>query len=317
MTLNRTPPTSPKPQPKVSVDRADNTASTSVRFTPHESTLQQCASAPDLSSEPDTDCNAYKKRKFDGDSATASTGLTRAMFDTFSNKQKAQFDDLMLRINSIIEQNIDLKQSVEVMSAKYDEFLSRISYLEAEKKADNKLIQQMEDKIEHLQRNMKASEIEIRNVPKSEGETKDDLCDLVVNLSQTLNINISEANLRDIQRVKSKGNSNAIIVTFSSVIIKDRVIKGVKMFNKSKDKGNKLNTTHLKLKNNQPVYVSERLTLKTQKLNYLARTQHKNYGYNFCWTSYGVVYLRKKTGDPQIRINSAENFLKLKPANCA
>ncbi|KAJ8704388.1 hypothetical protein PYW08_013112 [Mythimna loreyi] len=202
------------------------------------------------------------------------------MFATFSNKQEAQFDDMMLKINSIIEQNVELKQSVELMSAKYDEFLKRILSLEVEKKEDKKLLRQLEDKMEHLERNIRVSELEIRNVPKSEGETKDDLCHLVVNLGQTLNLNITENNLKDIQRVRSKGNSNPIIVTFNSVITKDEVIKGVKTINKSKNLGRKLNTTHLKLKSNQPVYVSERLTLKTQKLYYPARTQHKNYSFD-------------------------------------
>ncbi|CAH0720338.1 unnamed protein product, partial [Brenthis ino] len=309
MPINRTPPTSP--HPLTSVAGTDEPATTLLCF---ESTLHQCASAPNLSA--DSNITERKKRKFDGAVSNSSEKINRTMFAAFSNKQESYYEDLMSKMNSIIEQNVELKKSVEMMSEKYDEFLSRITTLEAEKREDRKLIQQLEDKIELLERSTRATGIEIRNVPKTEGETKDDLCGLVMNLGQSLNLDFTQTDLKDVHRFKTKGNSSPIHVNFTSVIAKEKVMNGIKTFNKNKDKSEKLNTTHLKIKHvKQPVYISECLTYKTQKLYYLARTQHKNYGYSFCWTSRGVVYLRKKTGDPQIRVNSEADFEKLRCSN--
>ncbi|KAJ8705318.1 hypothetical protein PYW07_011145 [Mythimna separata] len=38
----------------------------------------------------------------------------------------------------------------------------------------------------------------------------------------------------------------------------------------------------------------------------------RSHGYQFCWTANGVVYLRKKVNDPQIRITSEADVEKLK-----
>ncbi|CAG4988656.1 unnamed protein product [Parnassius apollo] len=140
------------------------------------------------------------------------------------------------------------------MSDKCDEFLSYISTLEAGKKEDKKMIHQLEDKIEFLERASRPTGVEIRNVPKMKGETKDDLCSLVTNLVQSLNLNQND--LKNLRRIKSKQNSYPILLNFNSVLLKD--------FNKTKDKGVKINTTHLKPKHSkQQVYVSECLTYKT------------------------------------------------------
>lgn len=315
MPVNRTPPASPQlTTPSIPVAASDDSLASPVRFALREASLHQSASAPDLSPKSNV-TERNKKRKFDGVDETA-VELTRAMFTTYSSKQEIQYEDMMIKINSIIEQNIELKRSVELMSDKYDEFLGRIATLEAEKKEDKRLIRQLEDKIELLERTSRATGIEIRNVPKIDSETKDDLCELVSNLGQSLNLEISQSDLRDVHRLKTKEKSSPILVNFNSVILKEKVIKGVKNFNKTKENSEKLNTTHLKLGlSKQPVFVSECLTYKTQKLFYLARTQHKDCGYDFCWTSHGVVYLRKKVGDPQIRVNSEADFEKLRSAN--
>ena len=310
MRPKRTPPASPLPPTTSSADVGITATSASVRFTSHESSLHHCASAPNLTLDPNI--SERKKRKCDGEpehGGHLSIGGVPAHFTS------TQYEDLMLKINNIILQNTELKQTVELMSDKYDEFLSRISSLEAEKKEDKRRIRQLEESLEHLERNSRASEIEIRNVPKTKDETKDDLCNHVMNLAGTLNININQADVKDIHRIRSKGDSFPIIVNFNSVITKEKLVKGVKTFNKTRKQGDKLNTTHLKLKINQPVYVSERLTFKGQKLYYLARTHYKSCGYNFCWTSRGVVYVRKNSDDPQIKINSEEDIQKLKPSS--
>lgn len=261
MPINRSPPASPLPPPVVLNATADDSHHTSEQIGVRKSPLQPCTSAPDVSINPNA--TERKKRKFEEDKFT-SVELTRAMFASFSTKQASQYDDMIKKINNIIEQNVELKKSVELMSEKYDEFLSRITALEEGKKLDKLLIRQLENKIEDLERTLLSTEIEIRNVPKEVGETKDDLCNLVMNMGSNLKIDINNSDIIDVHRIKSKNNCDPIIVHFNSVIKKDKVIKCVKLFNRAKVVDEKLNTTHLKLKHRQPIFVTERLFENTK-----------------------------------------------------
>ncbi|KAJ8712280.1 hypothetical protein PYW07_005122 [Mythimna separata] len=202
------------------------------------------------------------------------------------------------------------------MSHKYDEILSRIKLLEDAKKEDKKCISLLEQRIDTLERKTRASGIEIRNIPKMKpdrNETKSDLCLIAQQMGKTLNINIKDSDIKDMYRITAKDSSNPIITEFTSVLMKEKVLSAVKAFNKTKQKGEKLNTTHfIKTDTVKPVFVAETLTQKTQKIFYLARAFQKEYGYEFCWTSRGIVYLRKSTGWAQIKIESESDLERLK-----
>lgn len=306
MPVNRSPTASP--QPTTSTDDLANLASQRL-FSP-ASTLIQCSSVPDLSST----AERYKKRKLDG-LEEGNVAINLNTFSAFTQEQEMRFEDLLLKLNSIFDQNRDLKDSVELMSKKHDEFLNRISVLEGERKEDRKLISQLEEKIESLERKSRSATIEIRNVPKKSDESKQDLANMVINLGKSMDINFEQSNIRDIYRGKSKEDSKPIIVEFASVIMKERVIKGVKHLNSSEKRENKLNTSHLNLNCPvKPVFISETLTFRAQRLYYLARQFKNAHGFLFCWTSHGFIYLRKKVGDPQLRVNCEADLEKLRNA---
>ncbi|XP_026727735.1 uncharacterized protein LOC113493903 [Trichoplusia ni] len=300
MPINRTPPASPL-----------MTSSNSVCSNELQQ-IHQCVSTPNLSTIA-SNVTERKKRKFGCGDQQEEGMITLSAFSIFSKQQENRFEDLLCKMDSIIIQNAELKKSVEVMSSKYDEFLGRISCLESERKEDKKIIQQLEDKIEYLERKSRAAGLEIRNVPKANKETKDQLCNMVVAMGDSLNVKVQHSDIRDIYRVNSKENTSPIVIDLNTVILKDKIIKGVKAFNKSKSKKEKLNTSHIGLKSPlQSVYVSEVLTYKTQRLYYIARQFQKGHGFDFCWTSHGIVYLRKTVDDQQIRINSEADIDKLR-----
>ncbi|CAH2095763.1 unnamed protein product [Euphydryas editha] len=147
------------------------------------------------------------------------------------------------------------------------------------------------EKIEKMEQKSRCAGIEIRNIPKTNKETKSNLCSIIKNVGKVLNVDLTDSDIKDIYRISSKDLTNPIVVEFSTVIMKEKMIKGVKLFNKSKMKGDKLNTTHLNYATaTKPVYISETLTQKTQKLFYLARNFAKNSNYNFCWMSRGALH---------------------------
>ncbi|XP_073967330.1 uncharacterized protein [Choristoneura fumiferana] len=229
----------------------------------------------------------------------------RDMFASFSKEQDRRFSELKTTIIDLKEQNSELTKSVELMSDKYDEFLVRVSELEAKRKEDALRIQYLEEKLETVERKHRDTGIELRNIPKTNGETKETLCNIVVNLGKAVRTEINRSDIKDIYRLKSKDSSEPIIAELTSVLVKERVIKAVKHFNKTKPVGEKLNTTHFQFQQPaKPVFVSETLTSKAQRLFSAARAVQREYGYAFCWTSHGVVYLRKDENSPLVKISN-------------
>ncbi|CAK1553275.1 unnamed protein product [Leptosia nina] len=263
-----------------------------------------------------TNVTERKKRKFDGDDSENFMVTIKYMFDAFSKEQNKRFQDLLVSVNCIREQNSELTKSVETMSSKYDEFLSRIKHLEDARKEDKKYVSILEQRLETLERKSRASGIELRNIPKTitgKPETKSDLCQLTQLMGKAINIDIRESDVRDIYRINSKDSSNPIIAEFTSVLVKEKILSAVKSFNKKKQKGEKLNTGHFGTVGPiKPAFVTETLTQQTQKIFYLARTFQKEHGYDFCWTSRGVVYLRKNSNLSQIKIECQADLDKLK-----
>ncbi|CAB3245982.1 unnamed protein product [Arctia plantaginis] len=299
MPLKRTPPASAAPSPSPSTGAVKNLRGAALVFTPapEGSPLQHCESEPDLHSFA-VNIIERKKRKYDEEN-TDVTALIKEMFMSFSKEQDIRFQEL--------------KASMDVMSHKYDEFLSKISSLEKERKADKILIKELEEKLEIIERKSRITGIEIRNIPKQDKENKETLYSKIKKIGNILNLNIDDTNIKDIYRFRSKDASNPVVVDFTSVMLKDQVLKAVKSFNKNKAKGENLNANHLDpTYHSKPLYVAETLTQKTLKLYFLARHFKGSHGYNFCWTANGIVYLKKDENSSLFRIQYESDIDKLR-----
>uniref|UniRef100_A0A2A4IUY8 Piwi domain-containing protein n=1 Tax=Heliothis virescens TaxID=7102 RepID=A0A2A4IUY8_HELVI len=249
MSLARTPPASPSSlTPSVAGGSARNTM---LSFTKAviDSQLHHSESEPDLHS---LAINKNKKRKHD-EEETDVMSLIKDMFASFSKEQEIRFQEL--------------KSSMDLMSNKYDEFLTKINALELERKSDKALIKDLEEKLEAVERKSRSTGVEIRNIPKHSMETKETLCQEIIQLGKMIDVSIDHSTIKDVYRLKSKDESNPVIVDLTTVMLKDKVLKAVKSFNKTKTKGNKLNTTHLNPNYQaKPLYISETLTSKAQKV---------------------------------------------------
>lgn len=263
------------------------------------------------------------KRKFedeaDGTEMRSFTSGMRGMIASFTLSMEQRFNTLQDSVNEIKFQNEEISRNLSFSSEKYDELLLRFKTLEEEKKEDRKFINFLEDKVESLERKSLLTSIEIRNIPKATANNdplqhKLELCQLVKNLGNALQVNLSDSDIKDIYRNNpKKDNSSKITVEFTSTLTKDKIISAIKSYNRSKPKGQKLNSENLKMSGPiKPVYVSESLTYKMQSLFFLARQFAKDYDYNICWTARGVVYLRKTTAAPYIRILNSSDLDKLK-----
>lgn len=335
MKVNRTPPHASTTS---DVERPASTAAQPITAVPPSlsadiaaggEALQHASSTPNLNdafwTKGENFCFANRsgKRKHDGMDETSDFHVfmnsMRSMFSTFTSEMDSRLHTLHVSVTAIREQNCEITKSIEYMSNKYDEMLKRIEALEKDKRDDKKIIQSLEDKIETLERKSRSSCIEIRNLPsrpsiENKPETKEDLCNIIKTLSNTLNVKLEECELKDVYRTSArKDSSKPIIVEFCSVMKKDNLLRAVKDFNKHKSNDDKLNTQHLNfLGPKKGVFISETLTSRAQQLFYIAREFAKEFHYDYCWTSRGMIYLRKAENLPYVRVICESDIEKLR-----
>lgn len=268
--------------------------------------------------DPDSLTNITRrvKRKFDSCPKDSNSNLVEEikLLILESNKQQnAKFKSLSVAMESMITQNTEIQKSIEFMSNKYDEVLSKLNTLQQENNEYKAQITSLELKLELQERNSRASCVEIRNIPKTEAEKKETLLSLVKSVGNALEENIHDSEIRDVYRIKTKENiAGSIIVEFTTIAKKENLIKASRTFNKN-HKEQPFSTTHIQHKGPRKlIYIAESLTKKAQHLHYLARQFRKTHQYHGCWTSYGKIYLRKEERSAAILIASEADLTKLK-----
>lgn len=170
-----------------------------------------------------------------------------------------------------------------------------------------KHLTQLQDRVDRFDHHLLKTSIEIRKVPKRAKETKQDLFQIVQALSNSLDISVPIADIRDVTRLPSRKESkfSTVIIDFNNTLSKAIMLDTVKLFNKNRTDKDKLNSSHLGFSGeNSAIYISEQLNATAKKLHYLARNFAKQHHYDFCWISNGEILLRKKTDSPYIVLKS-------------
>lgn len=196
------------------------------------------------------------------------------------------------------------------MSQQYDEVVIKIENLESDRKLDWCHIKQLEEMVENLERMLYTIRIEMKNIPKKSGESKEDLYRIVADTGNVLELSVQRQEIKDIFCTGKKDVMSSIVVDFVSITTKDNIIKKSRLFNNN----NKLNTTHLKMNGpKKAIYVSQKLTTKNQCLySHLPRkfAKDNNYkkNYKFCCVSSKKVFLRRNDGKNLILVNNKEGI---------
>lgn len=235
----------------------------------------------------------------------------RTMIKSVIESQENEAKTVGPSIKEIQQSIMNIEQSMALLNAQNEDMKKKLNTLEVERKKDRDHIAILEDKIEDMQRQNRKSCIEIKNVPRKENETREDLLNITTELSKTVKCpELSVNQITDIYRIKGKpgkdkNDNKNIIVELSSTIMKSDLIAACKKYNHM-NKSNKLSAKHLGIKQDgdSPIYVSEQLTPKAARLHYLARDLTRSQDYKYCWTSFGKVYVRKDDKTPVIPITS-------------
>lgn len=231
---------------------------------------------------------------------------------------KKELREISPTLLEIRRSNTSIESSIALLTQQNEELRSKIIQLEINSKCDQEHIAILEEKLENIQRDNRKANIEIKNVPKSDHESKESLVDMVLHLSKAVECNISKSDIKDIYRVRSKRegiNSTPIVVEMTSTLTKTNILKMCKSHNTSKQE--KLRAKHLGFTCNTdtPIYVSEQLTARGARLHFLARDLKLSKSYKHCWTSYGRIYVRHKDNSKIIQIESEQQVQRLMQEN--
>ena len=244
--------------------------------------------------------------------------LLTSMFESWKKDQECSMSKIVREISEVKNQHETIKEemremerSVDFMSTKFTDQDTKLKNLEQMHHDYNLHIQTLEESIDELQRISRLSKLEIKNLPKTTGETKDSIGTMLLKMAHTVDVSMSQSDVRDVYRLPIKG-SNTVIAEMASPMLKSKLVTAVRKYNTS-NKQNQLNTKCLGFTNDPlPIYVSDNLTPKSRRLHFLARDFAKSNEYQFCWSTNGKIYLRKAVGSKQILIKSAEHLASLK-----
>ncbi|KAI5631087.1 hypothetical protein NE865_16199 [Phthorimaea operculella] len=238
----------------------------------------------------------------------------RKLITSFATSQREEMAQLNATMKEIKETNISIGVQLAFVSAQNEELKLKINKLEGLAREDREYIMFLEDRLDDLQLAYRKTNFEIKGVPKLQSETKQDLVNMVVTLSETLDCKINKGDIKDIYRVRSKKpeqRNTPIVVETSSALLKTNLLKMAKNFNiKNKSK---LRAKHMGFKTQEetPIFLSENLTPKAARLFFLARDLAKSKDYRFVWTSYGKVYVRRTEESAIIQIKTEQQIQNL------
>lgn len=231
----------------------------------------------------------------------------KSMMTSLFNTQKNELQKIVNTQKEVMQSNSNIEKSIEFILNQNKELQEKITQLETQSKADCAYITTLEARIEDLQRANRKANLEIKNVPKLNTETKADLVQMVLSLSENIGASFTKNDIKDIYRIRSKNEktqNTPIIVETSSVLLKTEMLQLCKAFN-TKHK-TKLCAKHLghRSSTETPIFVSEHLTAKGSRLHFLARDLVKTKNYKYCWTAYGKIYVRKDDNSRIITVTS-------------
>ncbi|XP_028159846.1 uncharacterized protein LOC114352433 [Ostrinia furnacalis] len=245
------------------------------------------------------------KRKFSDTPGCSADHLNefRQMFEKLQSHQEAKFATLNSSIQTLIEQNTEIRKTVDFMSSQYDTLVNKIESVENENKDLKSHIKSLEQKVDALEKDSKSTSIELRNLPKLEQEDKHSLCNTIININTAVGSTstLQESEIRNIYRTKTE----AIVVEFTTTSRKEDLVQKYKIYNKEQRHANQpqLNTVTLNIPGpKKTVFLSEALTTKARRLYYLTRELVKNHKIVATWTSYGKVFIRKEENTPPVRV---------------
>lgn len=234
------------------------------------------------------------------------TSLTSKMSTLFSPDLK-----------SIKEEINDVKQSMSFIDSQYEDFIKEhkaametMKILKEENQTMRSTISDLSSRLNQVEQQARSSNIELQCVPEKKDEN---LINLVSQLGETIECHVTDNDIPRCTRVAKFNNNSSrprsIIVQFVSPKLRDSFLAASITFNKAKkDPKEKINASHLGLRESSPVFVVEHLSSVNKALHGATRLRAKEKGYKYVWIRSGRIFVRKSDNEPHIYIRDSSSL---------
>lgn len=200
--------------------------------------------------------------------------------------------------SKLLESNAEIIKLLEISASNYKEISNRVQVIEYNHVAAIERINDLENELNVMQKQLLKNTVEIRNMPYAE---KEQVHDIVKTIYNKLNLPAIEDKATVYRRGKNNG---PIIIEYTDTKNKEVLLKAVKKYH-SENKDKPLNSEILGIDGETTkIYISESLTPMSRKILAAARELVKNGAYKYCWVSRGNILLRKEDGKPAIVVKS-------------
>lgn len=201
----------------------------------------------------------------------------------------------------------DIKQSLQFMSDSFEELKREYKVLHVStgrldselKKSQTRMVG-LENRVSHLEQELRSRNVVIMNVPREKDEV---VKDIVSKIAGKLDVPLHPGDY-DCSRASRKQDS-PIIVRLSSIDLKNRLLS-----KRRQVRDFKVTSCGLSGADNV-IYINEDLVPSAQLLFSVAREFKRSHGYKYLWISNGKIFIRKNDDTRALHIRSSDDLDKL------
>ncbi|KAI5738952.1 hypothetical protein M8J77_013103 [Diaphorina citri] len=210
------------------------------------------------------------------------------------------------RLNSMNESMTNMQAEMNQINIKLTSVLKENEELKQEAVKREKIIKEMDKRMNLLEQRTRVNNIEICNFPQTPNE---DLTEVVKAVGKTLKVNIKTEDIQVVHRVQrfNKETTKNIIVNFISRWKKMEIVNAAKSFTKSNKRNINSRDINQHVKESD-IYIGDHLTPYNKKLLNKTKILAKEKGWRFVWVRDCTIHVRQNEGTRTYTMKDEEDL---------
>jgi hypothetical protein len=194
------------------------------------------------------------------------------------------------------------KSQIFDQTSGFEEKLKGFEALKGEVRHIREELRSLDIRISSLEQSRVAKEVEIHGMPQD--NQAHNIKGNIIKIAEIAGIHVETSDFVTQEVKNGKKSTSFHIVKFSDISKRNGLLNGLKIFNKTKNIKEKLNTSHLGSSEEgpSPIYVNPRLTHPTRRVYQMGRRLKRDGKIDRVWVYSSKVFIRRKSEDKPIAV---------------